>query len=104
MLRALLLLGVAHALAPAPYETLRAARVVDPVSGATTSVLEPGHGPTLVAVVPQLGEFDSCEFCEFLAAARASSSVVTPSASSRSSPVASSSSLAVRATAAARAS
>ena len=41
---------------------------------------------------------------EFLAAARASSSVVTPSASSRSSPVASSSSLAVRATAAARAS
>ncbi|KAH8095459.1 AhpC/TSA antioxidant enzyme [Aureococcus anophagefferens] len=69
MLRALSLLGVAHALAPAPYETLRAARVVDPVSGATTSVLEPGHGPTLVAVVPQLGEFDSCEFCEFLAAA-----------------------------------
>ncbi|KAH8047437.1 AhpC/TSA antioxidant enzyme [Aureococcus anophagefferens] len=69
MLRAVSLLGVAHALAPAPYETLRAARVVDPVSGATTSVLEPGHGPTLVAVVPQLGEFDSCEFCEFLAAA-----------------------------------
>jgi len=69
MLRALLLLGVARALAPAPYETLRAARVVDPRTGATTSVLEPNHGTTLVAVVPQLGEFDSCEFCEFLAAA-----------------------------------
>ena len=63
-----LLATVASGLAPRPYETLLASSVIDPVSKGRTAAVDKGK-KTLVAVVPQLCEFDSCELSEFLAAA-----------------------------------
>ena len=60
----------ASALAPAPYATIAAAQVLDPRSGAATSALDGlTQEKKLVVLLPQVGEFDSCEMCEFLAAA-----------------------------------
>ena len=61
----------AMGLAPSPYPRLAAAQVVDPRSGRMTSALDglSTSSKNLVVLVPQLGEFDSCEFCEQLVAA-----------------------------------
>jgi len=64
--------------APSPYQVLRAASVIDPLSGKRASplaginqqmMLARGvRGRSLVVVLPQLGEFDSVEYCEQLVA------------------------------------
>lgn len=58
------------------YETIRAAKVLDPTSAEERRHVSPlddedlkEKDKTLVVLLPQLGEFDSSEFCEFLVAA-----------------------------------
>ena len=60
---------VFFASALAPFAQLKASRVVDPRTGASVSPLEGlEEKQSLVVVLPQLGEFDSSEFCEHLVA------------------------------------
>mmetsp|Transcript_9289 Transcript_9289/g.27805 ORF Transcript_9289/g.27805 Transcript_9289/m.27805 type:complete len:302 (+) Transcript_9289:214-1119(+) len=65
----LLLLATLAAAADAlSLPTLKAATVLKPGSGTPTPALEGLGKKSLVVLLPQLGEFDSCEFCEQLAA------------------------------------
>ena len=53
----------------APYQQLKAAQVKDPRTGALVSPLDGLDGSrSLLVVLPQLGEFDSSEYCEQLVA------------------------------------
>jgi glutaredoxin len=68
------MLGLLHtALAmQTPYEIMRASRVLHPATGALASPLDGLDSKrALVVLVPQLGEFDSCEYCEQLSAVTA---------------------------------
>lgn len=59
-----------HAIAAfAPYQQLKAAQVKDPRTGGLVSPLDGLAGSkSLVVLLPQLGEFDSSEYCEQLVA------------------------------------
>ena len=58
--------------ASSPYQCFQTQPVIDPGTGKSASVLEGTNESSkkLVVVLPQLGEFDSSEFCEFLVAAQ----------------------------------
>eukprot|EP00967_Tisochrysis_lutea_P116673 scaffold188060_cov31-Tisochrysis_lutea.AAC.1 len=80
--KTLLLLALArHALALAlntPFQVIQAASVIDPRDGKRSLALQSINEKmmldrgirtrSLVVILPQLGEFDSCEFCEQLVA------------------------------------
>mmetsp|Transcript_23909 Transcript_23909/g.74424 ORF Transcript_23909/g.74424 Transcript_23909/m.74424 type:complete len:342 (+) Transcript_23909:25-1050(+) len=69
-----LLLGPAlangAAMSRTAYSTIRSASVVNPKDGSTQPALSdmPPSSHSLVVLLPQLGEFDSCEMCEHLVA------------------------------------
>ncbi|KAL9185461.1 hypothetical protein ACHAXT_003238 [Thalassiosira profunda] len=56
------------------YATIQgSSSLLNPISGESASpILSPNGKKTLVVVLPQLGEFDSAEYCEFLIAAEKS--------------------------------
>mmetsp|Transcript_17291 Transcript_17291/g.55650 ORF Transcript_17291/g.55650 Transcript_17291/m.55650 type:complete len:338 (+) Transcript_17291:221-1234(+) len=62
-------LATAAPLSPS-FQTLQAARVIDPRDGSLTSPLSSRGRKALVVLLPQLGEFDSAEMCEQLVAVR----------------------------------
>lgn len=64
--------GLASALVSPAYKTIKGAQVIDPSSGSVCSPIPENNGnkKSLVILLPQLGEFDSSEFCEQLVAAR----------------------------------
>ena len=64
------------AVSPA-YETIRTSPLFDPTSGQPSSApilpdvsSSPSSNKSLVVILPQLGEFDSSEYCEYLVAAK----------------------------------
>lgn len=50
----------------APYDRLRSLQRLRVSDGAMTTVLEPGLGPCLIVILPQLGDFDSVEYGQWL--------------------------------------
>ena len=62
-----LLPALASALVSPSFQLIRDASVID-TSGRVASPLEGANSRTLVVVLPQLGEFDSAEYCEQLVA------------------------------------
>lgn len=75
MLRALVILvtwTVAEALSSqSPFQTIKASKVLNPLTGSFSSPLEGVSGQkSLVVLLPQLGEFDSAEMCEQLVAVK----------------------------------
>lgn len=67
-----LVISVTSALVSPIYETIQKSQVLDPTTGQWGSPLSSSSSDkkSLVIVLPQLGEFDSSEFCEQLIAAQ----------------------------------
>jgi len=65
----LLLVSIATGLVPSsPFQTLKIAQVVDPRDGSTGSATAGLGKASLCVILPQLGDFDTAEYCEQLIA------------------------------------